>query len=594
MYRQLLLALVLLVVVTVAVDADDWPRFRGPKGSGVASGGIAVPSSWSPKANLSWKAELPGPGASSPIVVGNKAFVTCYSGYGLTQENPGEIKNLIRHLVCVDMTTGKKLWQQDVKVTLPEDPYSGIGVTAHGYASHTPVCDGKNVYAFFGKSGVHAYDLNGKKLWVADVGRESDPAKWGSSSSPIEYKNMVIVTASAESQSIVGLDKMTGKEIWRQEAKGLDGMWGTPSLVKIDDERTDLVMCVAKELWGLNPDNGKMRWMADATGAQQSYSSIIQDGKRVFAITGRGGGSIAVDAGGSGNVSKTNTVWTGGATASFASPVRHESKLYVVARGIVTVVDAETGDQIERIRLKGGEQTGGRFGSLDYPSPIVVGDRLFYLNGSGQMYVFELGEKLKQISLNKVTADKEVFWGTPAVSNDKLVMRSSKHLYCVSDKGEEVEAVSGDVEDNSESESSPQSAGGRPSGGRPSGGGSGFGGGRPSGGSRPAGGQSFDPMSMFNGLDANKDGNVTAAELSGNRMAERLKTLDKNSDDMISKEEFSTGISALFSSGGGGGSRAGSGGSRAGSGGSRGGGGGYGGRSKDDRPDRPQRPAMEK
>jgi hypothetical protein len=386
------------------------------------------------------------------------------------------------------------------------------------------------------------------------------------------------VTASAESQSIVGLAKETGKELWRQEAKGLDGMWGTPCLVKIDDERTDLVMCVAKELWGLNPKNGKMRWMAEATGAANSYSSIVQDGKRVFAITGRGGGSIAVDAGGSGDVSKTNTVWTGGLTASFASPVRHESKLYVVARGILTVVDAKTGEQTERIRLKGGEQTGGRFGSLDYPSPIVVGDRLFYLNGSGQMYVFELGDNLKQVSLNKVTTDKEIFWGTPAVSNDKLVMRSSNHLYCVSDKGQEVEPDSGEVKDNSESESIPQSASGRQLGGQ-SRGGSGSGGVRPSGGSLAGNGQSFDPMSMFNGLDANKDGNITAAELSGNRMADRLKSLDKNSDELISKEEFSKGISALF---------------RRGSGRSSSGRSGYGGRSIDNRPERPERPEMEK
>lgn len=585
MYRQTVLTVLALTLMTVTAVAEDWPRFRGPMGSGVANSGTAVPSTWSPKANLAWKVEMPGPGASSPIIVGNKAFVTCYSGYGLDQSNPGELENLVRHLVCVDMQTGKQLWQKDVKVVLPEDPYSGIGVTAHGYASHTPVSDGKNVYAFFGKSGVHAFDMDGNKLWSAEVGKESDPTRWGSSSSPIVFENLVIVTASAESQSIVALDKSSGKEVWRQEAKGLDGMWGTPALVKIDDKRTDLVMCVSKELWGLNPKTGKMRWLADATGAQNAYSSIIQDGSRVFAVTGRGGGSVAVDAGGSGDISKTNTVWTGGVSGSFASPVRHESKIYAIARGIVTVMDTDTGEQLERLRLKGGEQTGGRFGSLDYPSPIVVGDRLFYMNGSGQMYVFALGDKMEQLAVNKVTNDKEIFWGTPAVSNDKLVIRSSESLYCVADKGQDVEPQA-ENESGSEPESEPRAGGGRPAAG------SGAGGGRPSGGSRPGGGQSFDPMSMFNGLDTDKDGNVTSAELAGNRMADRLKTLDKNSDDVISKEEFSTGISTLFSRGGSGGSSRG--GSRGGAGGGSRGGAGYGGRTQDSRPERPQRPSMEK
>jgi outer membrane protein assembly factor BamB len=156
--------------------AEDWHRFRGPAGSGLAVDSDSLPTTWSPEANLAWKTPLPGPGASSPIIIDGKAFVTCYSGYGLIQEKPGNIENLVRHLVCIDMQTGKKRWQKNVKASLPEDPYSGIGVTAHGYASHTPVSDGKNVYAFFGKSGVHAFDMDGKKLWSAEVGKESDPA----------------------------------------------------------------------------------------------------------------------------------------------------------------------------------------------------------------------------------------------------------------------------------------------------------------------------------------------------------------------------------------------------------------------------------
>ena len=569
MLRHLSLGFLWIVLTSVTAIGGDWARFRGPSGSGVATDSDSLPTEWSPNANLAWKTPLPGPGASSPIIVGGKAFVTCYSGYGLSQESPGEIENLVRHLVCVDLKTGKKLWQRDVAAVLPEDPYSGIGVTAHGYASHTPVSDGTNVYVFFGKGGVLAFDMDGKELWRADAGKESDPAKWGSSSSPVVYNDTVIVTASAESQAIIGFDKKSGKELWREEAKGLDGMWGTPSLVRVDDERTDLVMCVAEELWGLDPETGKLRWYADATGAQQAYSSVILDGKRIYAFTGRGGGSIALDAGGTGDISDTNTIWTGTENASFASPVRHESKLYVISRGVLTVVDAKSGDRLEQIRLQGAKQTGGRFGSLDYPSPVVVGDRLFNLNGSGQMFVFRLGDELEQLAVNEVTREKETFWGSPAISDGRMVLRSSKHLYCIADRGDAVQPS-----DQAVAKAEP-SAASRPSGGPQRGGLQANRGGGPQ--ANRGGGGRFDPMSMFNGMDANKDGQVTMSELEGNRMADRLKTLDKNSDGAISKDEFSTGISSLFRRGGGGGP---------------GGGGGYGGRGNDNRPDRPQRPTQ--
>jgi hypothetical protein len=562
------IALLAFALSSLTGTADDWPRFRGPGGEGV-SADASIPATWSPKANLAWKTEMPGPGASSPIIIDGKAFVTCYSGYGLTKDNPGEIENLVRHLVCVDLASGKKLWQKDVKAVMPEDPYAGIGVTAHGYASHTPVSDGKNIYTFFGKGGVHAFDMDGNELWNANAGKESDPTKWGSSSSPIVHNNTVIVTASAESQAIIGYDKSSGEEKWRQEAKGLDGMWGTPSLIKVDDDRTDLVMCVAKELWGLDPETGDMRWFAGATNSRHSYSSLVSDGNRVFAFTGRDGGSVAVDAGGTGDVSETNTVWVGRDNASFASPVRHGSKLYVVARGILTVVDASTGKRVgQQLRLKGAIKASGQFGSLDYPSPVVVGDRLFYLNGSGQMYVFELGDEVKQVAVNQVTSDKEVFWGSPAISDGRMVLRSAKYLYCVADKGETVQQ---DETLLAKADDPPEAAQQAGQGGRGAGRGGPGGGGR---GGRSGGGR-FDPMTMFNQLDADKDGSLTEAELAGNRMADRLKTLDKDDDKAISSEEFRTGITSLFSRGGGGGG---------------GGRGGYGGGDK--RPDRPQRPAM--
>lgn len=423
-----------LIFCGVVAVADDWPRFRGPAGSGIARDSESLPCEWSPTTNVAWKIPLPGPGASSPIIVGHKVLVTCYSGYGVERENPGEIVNLVRNLVCIDLRTGDKLWQKNVSASLLEDPYDKSGVSSHGYASHTPVSDGGNVYCFFGKGGVYAFDLNGNELWNAEAGNESDPPRWGSSSSPIVHENSVIVTAAAESQSIIGFDKRTGEELWQQYATGLDGMWGTPTLVQVDEDRTDVVMLVAGELWGLDPKSGRLRWFADATSSQQAYTSVISQGDRVFAFSGAAAGSVALDIEGREGRTDTSPAWTSSASATYGTPVRHRSKLYVVSRGILTVLDANTGDRLEQIRLKNFRKTGNaRFGSLDYASPVVVGDRLFYPNAGGQMFVFKLGEKTELLAVNQMTTEAETFWGTPAVSDGRMVVRSSKNLYCIAD-----------------------------------------------------------------------------------------------------------------------------------------------------------------
>ena len=119
-----------LLLACVSVQAEDWSRFRGPAGSGIANGAVALPTHWSPNANMAWKFEMPGPGASSPIIIGDKAFVTCYTGYGVDRNAVGELKDLMRHLICVDVKTGKKIWQKDVEAVQPEDPFSGAGVPA--------------------------------------------------------------------------------------------------------------------------------------------------------------------------------------------------------------------------------------------------------------------------------------------------------------------------------------------------------------------------------------------------------------------------------------------------------------------------------
>ncbi len=432
--------LMLLFGLNVSVSAGDWARFRGPNGSGVSSDATPTPVEWSPGSNVRWKTPLPGEGVSSPIVIGDRVFVTCYSGYGA---NFGKIEDLKRHLVCVERSGGRILWQEAVDAVLPEDPYSGMGIPAHGYASHTPVSDGERVYVFFGKSGVLAFDLDGKQLWQKSVGTESDRRRWGSASSPIVYDGKVIVTASAESESLVALNCETGEEVWKQAASGLANVWGTPLLMKVDEERTDLVLGVPYEIWGFNPDSGKLRWFSEIPAGDQYSSSVVAVQDVVYSIEGRGGGSAAVRAGGKGDVTKSHKIWSGSDSSRFGTPVVHEGRIYFFSGSVAGCNDAKTGKKVFQGRLEGGasgsEDGGGRSrfgrggGGSDYSSPVIADGKVYYVQGSGTCYVLKTGDKFEQLAANSVTTDRESFGATPAISNGEIFLRSSKHLYCVSE-----------------------------------------------------------------------------------------------------------------------------------------------------------------
>ena len=254
--------------------ASDWDRFRGPNGSGVSPDAAKTPTTWTDTENVKWSIELPGPGSSCPIVVGDKVFVTCWSGYGLDRNVPGDQADLKRHLVCVNRQNGNVLWDQVIDPYLPEDEYGGM-FAEHGYASHTPASDGEQVYAFFGKTGVVAFDMSGKKLWQTSLGTESGIQDWGTASSPLLYKDLVIVPATAENRSLVALDKKTGSEVWKQEADGFEGTWSSPILVDLPGGDQEIVLGVPGEIWAFNPTNGKLKWYAKGPGSTSITSSVV-------------------------------------------------------------------------------------------------------------------------------------------------------------------------------------------------------------------------------------------------------------------------------------------------------------------------------
>src|ERR1039457_6317836 len=223
------LALLLAATTSMTASASDWRQSRDRNGSGIPPSAAQPATTWSDSQSVKWTVALPGPGSSSPIVAGERVFITCYSGYGGGSggDNPEKLQ---RHLLCVERTTGKVLWDKSVVAELPEDPYSG-NLREHGYASNTPVTDGERVYAFFGKTGVLAFDFDGRQLWKVNVGKQSSNRRWGSGASPILYQNTVIVNAAEESRSILALDKLTGKEVWKATVNSLELSFVTPVIV---------------------------------------------------------------------------------------------------------------------------------------------------------------------------------------------------------------------------------------------------------------------------------------------------------------------------------------------------------------------------
>ncbi|RLS35625.1 MAG: serine/threonine protein kinase [Planctomycetota bacterium] len=421
-----------LLVVAVAPPAlADWPRFRGPNGSGVAADDAPTPTEFGEQKNLRWKVELPGEGVSCPIVVGDKVLVTTYSGYGAAG---GTQVDLVRHLLCLDAETGRELWKKEIEAVLPEDAYSGMGIPSHGYASHTPVSDGERVFAFFGKSGVKAFDLEGNELWERSVGTDSDPRRWGSSSSPVVVDGVVVIVAGPEKRAIVGLDAKSGSELWTADSESLGNVWGTPVTAPGDGGKTDVVLGTPGEIWGINPATGKIRWYAGAVGEDGFNTSVVVADGVVYAVEGRSGGSIAVRTGGKGDVGQSHLVWNGRDANRFGTPLVYRGRVWFVSNRIANCLDAKTGEKIFQSRLP--SEGGGAFGrGADYSSPVAADGKIYYVTGNGEVHVLKAADALESLAVNSLAAEGESFAATPAISDGAIYIRSSRHLWCFSEEG---------------------------------------------------------------------------------------------------------------------------------------------------------------
>ena len=426
MNQALSLGTILSLLAFSPLHAASWPEFRGPGGTGIALEGGSPPVSWSAAENLAWKTELPGPGSSSPIVWGDRIFVTCYSGYGVERDK-GAKDNLQRHLVCVDRQNGKILWNRTVSAALPEDSYRGY-LTEHGYASGTPVTDGERVYVFFGKSGAIAYDFDGNQLWKTNLGKSSSNRRWGSAASPILYKDLLIVNASEEARAVIALNKRTGKEVWRADSRSLELSFGTPLLVDHKGQRTDLVVAMPGELWGLNPDTGRQRWSAAMDIPGNVSPSVSGGGGILFATGGYPKkGSIAVRSGGEGDVTGSHVAWTSETASYVPTPIIHDGRIFVVTeKGYALAFDARSGDIVINERLPGLKGSG-----VVYASPILANGRFYIATRRDGVYVLEAGSAVKVLAQNTLAGDDTDFNATPAIVDGQIILRSNQTLYCV-------------------------------------------------------------------------------------------------------------------------------------------------------------------
>ena len=385
------------LLVGSAVFAESWPQFRGADGT-AAIDGAAIPLEWSAEKNLKWKTEI------------------------------GEPEDLGRQLLCLDRESGKILWKKSVELANPEDDYRGY-IMEHGYASATPVTDGKHVFAFFGKSGVHAFTMAGEKVWSKEVGKSSSNRRWGSAASPILFGDLLIVNASDESMSIIAFDKNSGEEKWRYQSPQLELTYNTPLVHKLKSGKVEIVLAAPDELFALDPKTGKKLWFAKTDIPGNICPSVVSDGDLLFTTGGHPKkGSLAIKGGGRGDVTD-QILWKSKSYSYVPSPVVKDEHAFWVNDGAdAFVMDLKTGKTVTKNKVEGIAKS--RRMSF-YGSALRVDDKLIVVSRKDGTFVFEANLEMKQVGQNHLGDDSD-FNATPTLAKDALYLRSNEAIYCIS------------------------------------------------------------------------------------------------------------------------------------------------------------------
>ena len=405
------------VFLCVPATADDWSRYRGPDGTGVADG-TDFPELWSDTDNLSWKCPLPGHGASSPIVIGNTVYVTAFTGYGLDPDDPGQPDELRLHVIAVERHRGAILWDRAVHASPNEQPATRR-IADHGYASATAVGDSDGVFAYFGVSGLVAFDHKGRQRWHVMTGTQT--AGFGSAASPILHGDHVIINASIECGAVIAFDRTTGREAWR--IPNVEKSWTTPLVATTSRGAQELVVSQKNIVRGFDPVTGDPLWSCEGV-LDYVVPCVVQHEGVIYVLGGRKNQSMAIRLGGRGEVTDTHRLWSSNVGANVTSPVYDQGHLYWASdRGVACCLNARTGETVYQERLKTRERV--------YASTILAGNHLLVTTRENGFFLLHRGPEYREVAHNRFAADDSLNNATPAAADGRLYHRTNRFLYCV-------------------------------------------------------------------------------------------------------------------------------------------------------------------
>ena len=424
------------VLLANTASAGNWPQWRGPDGSGI-SNEKNLPAEWSPTKNIKWKTPIEGRSHSSPIVWGNKIFLTTaiegaevpgakaarhqFDGKDFVHPDAvGANKKHTFKVLCLDRDSGKILWQMTAWEGTPYDDRH----RKSSYAASTPATDGKMVYAYFGTEGLYAYDFKGKLAWSAQIGKIATLGL-GTAASPILFNDLVIVQAdedNGEASFIVALDKKTGKEVWKTPRK-VQVSWSTPILARTAT-RPELIASGTELVIAYDPATGKELWRHKGVESNAIPSPVANNEMAYFVAGFPAKIAMAIKLGQNGDLTGTpNVAWTyAKGTAYVPSPILYGDYLYLTTdRGILTCIDAKTGE----VKYEGGRVP---IPATFTASPVAFEGKILMTSEDGDTFIIKAGPKHEILGTNSVG---EAVYASPAIADGRIFIRSEKNLYCI-------------------------------------------------------------------------------------------------------------------------------------------------------------------